>query len=101
MKSWAVPALIIVAIEYLFALAIGAWVGFRYQIPFGTYMVLGLTFAGIGAALIILVNLARHAVQHETAPARRLLTDTPYILSFVSVVVLCALQIAALTWTKV
>ena len=93
--------MIIIAGEYLFALAIGGWVGFRYQIPFTTYMVLGLAFAGIGAALIILVRLARYAVQHEKSPARRLWSDAPYILSFVAAVLLCALQIAALTWSKV
>jgi hypothetical protein len=100
-SSWVVPAALIVAVEYLFAFAIGVLVGFRYQIPFTTYMVLGLTFAGIGAVLIILVKLARYALQRERSPVRRLARDAPYIFSFVAAVVLCALQIAALTWTKI
>lgn len=99
--SWAVPATFIVAVEYLFALAVGARVGFRYQIPFATYMILGLAFAGIGAAVIILVDLGRYAVQHERSPAKRLASDAPYIVSFVVAVLLCAFQITALTWTKV
>jgi PAP2 superfamily len=101
MKSWAIPAAIIVAVEYLFALAIGARVGFRYQIPFATYMILGIAFAGIGAALIIVAKLGLYAVQREESPARRLLSELEYIWSFIIAVLLSALQISVLTWTKV
>ena len=101
MTRWAVPAAIIIAIEYLFAFAIGERVGFRYQLPFATYMILGLAFAGIGVALIIVVKLALYASQGEQAPSRRLFGELPYLASFVVGVLLSALQIAVLTWTKV
>lgn len=101
MKRWAVPAAIIVAIEYLFAFAIGARVGFQYRIPFDTYGILGATVAVLGAALIIVVKLARYAMQDEGAPAARLLREAPYVWSFAAGALLSALQIAVLTWTKV
>jgi len=100
-KSWAIPAAIIVAVEYVFALSIGLRVGFHYRIPFETYMILGFAFAGLGATLIVLTRLGTYALQHEPAPARRLLTDMPYISSFAVGVLLSALQITVLTWTKV
>jgi hypothetical protein len=100
-KSWAVPAAIVVAIEYLFALAIGVRVGFHYRIPIETYLVLGLTFAGLGVALIIVAKLAMYALQHEATPTRRLIRERPYLASFAVGVLLSALQISVLTWTKV
>jgi len=45
-KSWVVPAIVVVILEYAFALTIGAHVGFRYTIPFAAYVILGLAFAG-------------------------------------------------------
>src|SRR3954447_7050465 len=101
MKSWAIPAAIIVAIEYVFALSIGMRVGFHYRIPFGTYMLLGLAFAGIGVSLFIVVKLAMYALESEPAPARRLLTEIPHLSSFAVGVLLSALQISVLTWTKI
>lgn len=101
MRSWALPTAIIIAVEYLFALAIGMRVGFRYQIPFSTYMILGLAFAGIGAALIGIIKLGVYAFQREPSPTRRLLSQIPYILRFVVAVLLSSLQISVLTWTKV
>src|SRR5947208_11923212 len=101
MKSWAVPAAIIIAIEYAFALAIGMRVGFHYRIPFETYMVLGLAFAGIGVSIMVVAKLAMYALQREPRPTRRLLTELPYLASFVAGVLLSALQISVLTWTKV
>lgn len=101
MKRWAIPAAIIVAIEYLFAFAIGARVGFQYRIPFETYAVLGATVAVLGATLIIGTKLARYAMEGEVAPTERLLHEAPYIWSFAAGALLSALQIAVLTWTKV
>jgi hypothetical protein len=100
-RRWAIPAAIIIAIEYLFALAVGARVGFHYRIPFDTYMILGLTVAVTGAALIIVVKLARYATQREAAPSARLMREAPYIASFAAGALLSALQISVLTWTKV
>lgn len=100
-KRWAIPAAIIVAVEYLFAFAIGAGVGFQYRIPFATYMILGATVAVLGAALIIVIKLARYAMEGEGAPTARLLHESPYIGSFAAGALLSALQISVLTWTKV
>jgi hypothetical protein len=101
MRSWAITTAIIVAIEYVFAVAIGVRVGFHHQIPFETYMTLGLAFAGCGVALIVLFKLGVYATQAETSPTRRLATEMPYIVSFVVAVLLSALQISVLTWTKI
>ncbi len=101
MRSWAIPAAIIVAIEYVFALAIGLRVGFHYRMPFETYLTLGLVFAGIGISLIIVIKLAIYAREREQAPTRRLLSELPYLLSFSVGLILTALQITALTWTKI
>ena len=59
MKSWAVPAAIIVAVEYLFALTVGERVGFRYSIPFATYFITGLTIVGICGAITIAARLSQ------------------------------------------
>ncbi len=96
-----IPAALIVAIEYIFALLVGARVGFHYRIPFATYMLLGLTFAGLGVSAIIVIKLAIYALQREAAPTQRLIAERAYILSFAAAVLLSALQIAVLTWTKV
>src|SRR5438045_9665950 len=101
MKSCAAPAAIIIGIEYVFALIVGMRVGFHYRIPFETYMVLGLAFAGIGVSIIVVAKLARYALEREARPARRLLTELPYLSSFVAGVLLSALQISVLTWPKV
>ena len=101
MKSWVVPAIVVVILEYAFALTIGAHVGFRYTIPFAAYVILGLAFAGAGVTAAVLLKLALYASQRETAPARRLLAELPALLPFVAGVLLAALQIAVLTWTKV
>jgi hypothetical protein len=101
MRTWAIPAAIIVAIEYLFAFAVGARVGFHYRIPFETYAILGMAFAGIGAALILLWKLLTYVVQRERSPSKRLIGELPYVAGFVSAVLLSALQISVLTWTKV
>ena len=101
MRTWAIPAAIIVAIEYLFAFAVAARVGFHYRIPFETYAILGLAFAGIGATLILLWKLLIYAVQREQSPSKRLIGELPYVAGFVAAVLLSALQISVLTWTKV
>jgi hypothetical protein len=100
-KSWAVPAAVVVFVEYAFALTIGAHVGFHYTIPFEDYFILGLAFAGIGVTAAALLKLALYAYRRETAPTQRLLAEIPALLPFVSGVLLAALQIAVLTWTKV
>jgi hypothetical protein len=102
MKSWAIPAAAIVAVEYLTALLIGMKVGFHYSIPFFTYFVIGLTIAGSGIALWIVLLLGIYARQGEPQPARRLLAEGgPRFLAFLCGVVLVTLEMAALMWLKV
>jgi len=101
MKSWAVPAAIIVAVEYVFAFVIGAKVGFQYRIPFEAYAITGASIAGGGAALFIVFRLISYGVQGEQQPTRRLLADLPRCLSFIVGSLLVAIQIGVLTWTKV
>ncbi len=94
MKSWAVPATIVVAIEYVTALFIGWRVGFRYSIPFAAYLVSALVIIVLSFALLLVWKLIK---------ARK--GDVPLNLSrflrFAVGVTLVALQMAALTWTKV
>jgi len=101
MKSWAVPAAIIVAVEYLVALLIGASVGFHYRIPFDAYAIAGATVGSIGVVLFILFKLATYAAQKEERPSRRLLSELPMALPFLVGVVLFSTDFGALTWMKI
>ncbi|HEX3423883.1 MAG TPA: phosphatase PAP2 family protein [Sphingomicrobium sp.] len=101
MKSWAVPAAIIVAVEYLFALLIGARVGFHYRIPFVAYAIIGTTIAAAGVVVFILGRLIRYAAGRERRPARRLMAELPKCLPFLAGTLLVSLEIGVLTWTKI
>lgn len=101
MRQWALPAALILGAEYIFALIIGARVGFRYEIPFGTYVILGLTVAALGVATSIGIRLASYWRAGEEHPARRLTSALPWFSAFVVGVMLVALQMAVLGWTKV
>lgn len=101
MKSWALPAAIIVAAEYLVALMIGARVGFHYSIPFSSYFVAGLTVVGGGGAAAIGARLVVYARAEEQQPTRRLLSEVPAFSGFAFGVLLVALQMAVLSWTKI
>jgi hypothetical protein len=48
-----------------------------------------------------MVKLGKYAIDGDRSPSRRLLTEFPYLASFGVAVILCSLQIAVLTWTKV
>jgi hypothetical protein len=101
-KSWAYPAAVIVAIEYATALLLGSRIGFNYSIPFVTYFVVGLTIAGSGISLWIVLLLAKYAWQREPHPSRRLLREgTPRFLAFLCAVVLVTLEMAVLMWLKI
>lgn len=95
------PAAIIVAAEYLFAFTIGARVGFRFEIPFATYTILGVTVAGLGVSAGIVARLASYWRAGEEHPTQRLRSELPRFYAFVTGVVLLALQMAVLTWTKI
>lgn len=101
MTSWAVPAAIIVAVEYLFALLIGARVGFHYRIPFAAYAIVGTTIAAAGVVIFILAKLIVFAASKEPRPARRLIAELPKCLPFLVGTLLVSLEIGDLTWTKV
>ena len=58
MKTWAVPAAIIVCIEYMVALAIGARVGFHYAIPFSAYLIAALVVIVAALVLLLVFRLA-------------------------------------------
>lgn len=101
LRSWVLPATALVAIEYLFALLIGAKVGFRYRIPFGDYAVIGAGTASAGVAIFIVRKFIGYAIEGERRPAPRLLAEFPRCLGFVIGTVLVAVQMAVLTWTKI
>jgi hypothetical protein len=101
MKSWAVPAAIIVAVEYIFALVVGDRVGFRYQIPFGTYLIVGLTVVSVAGAIALAARLFVYLREGEAQPARRLLAELPSYSGFAAGVMLVTAQMAVLSWTKI
>lgn len=94
MKSWAVPSTIVVAIEYVVALLIGWHVGFRYSIPFAAYLISSLVIVVLGFALFVAWKLIK--ARNGDVPL-----NLSRFLSFAVGVVLIALQMAVLTWTKV
>lgn len=101
LAAWVVPSAIIVGIEYAFALALGVRVGFRFELPFTTYLVLGLFAAFVGVVALILFKLARYALQREESPARRLARESTIMASFAIGAIIIALQMAVLSWTKI
>ena len=101
MKAWAIPAAIIVTLEYAIALIIGTRVGFHYSIPFEAYAISALTVVFGAAAAVIVVRLFLYFRQGEEHPTRRLLSESPRFTGFAVGVILVALQIGVLTWTKV
>jgi len=100
-KDWALPATVIVALEYLVALAIGFSVGFHYSIPVSTYVIVGCLAVSIFAVGSTLALLAFYAWEQEPSPARRLLSNTPRLGSFATGSLLVTAQVAVLMWLKV
>ena len=101
MKSWVIPATVLVAVEYAFAFLIGAKVGFHYRIPFEAYAITGATTALLGMGVFIVYKFFSYARQRETAPARRMISEFPRCWGFVVGTVLVAVQMGVLTWTKI
>jgi hypothetical protein len=101
MRTWALPAAAIVAVEYLFALLIGLRIGFRYQIPIVAYAIMALTIVVIVGAATIVARLFVFARLKEAHPTRRLIAEAPRFGSFAIGVLLVALQMGVLTWTKI
>jgi len=100
-RAWVIPTLIIILIEYVAALSIGAAVGFNYSIPFVTFAVLGLFIGGSCIAAAIVTLLGLYAWQGEPRPARRLLAYRPRFTSFFLGVVFVTAQMGVLMWLKI
>jgi len=100
-KSWALPAAVIISVEYSFALLIGTKVGFRYRIPFETYAITGAGIALIGVTIFIISKFVSYAARREARPAQRLLAEFSRCYGFVLGTLLVAVQMAILTWTKI
>jgi hypothetical protein len=101
MKSWAVPAALIVGVEYLIALIIGMRVGFHYSIPFSAYAICALTVVVLAGVAALVIRLFVYARQGEEHPTRRLLSEAPRFSGFAVGTLLVGLQMGALTWMKI
>lgn len=89
MRSWAIPAAAIVAVEYLVALLIGASVGFHYSLPFQSYFIAGTSVATVGFFVTVLQRFLRRDFTQ------------PYPVGFMIGVILVGLQMAVLSWLKI
>ena len=87
--GWMPAALLIVALEYAVAVALGFSVGFQFSIPTKSYLISGLTVASFAVCAVCLYRLIRR-------------TDRPAsdLLEVVAVIVLVGLQMAVLGWLK-
>ena len=94
MKAWALPATVIVAIEYATALLIGWLVGFRYTIPFGSYLIVALVIVSFGLVAFVSWRLLS-AIRFGNVPL-----DLQRFAPFAVGVILVALQMGVLGWTK-
>jgi hypothetical protein len=101
MKSWAVPATIIVAVQYVFALLVEARVGYHYERMVLVYLDVGLRIATVAVVAYILTSFVACVREKELRPTRRLLQDLPRCSSFVLGTALVTMQMAVLTWTKI
>jgi hypothetical protein len=101
MQRWAVPAAIIVAVQYAFALLIEARVGYHYERTLLVYLDIGLRTATAGVMAYTLARFFGYAREKELRPTRRLLLDLPRCSSFVLGTALVTMQMAVLTWTKI
>lgn len=99
--AWVIPAAIIIATEYVAALAVGFRVGFRYTLPWDAYLIAGVTVVCLTGAALIVIRLAIYALGGEEHPTRRLMREAPRFYGFAAGVVLVGLQAAVLTWAKV
>ena len=99
--AWALPAALIIAIEYAAALAVGVRVGFRYTLPWDAYLIAAITVVVLTGAALIVLRLGFYALGGEEHPTRRLIREAPRFYGFAAGVVLVGLQAAVLTWAKV
>lgn len=96
---WIIPVFAILGVQYFVALLIGVKVDFSYQVPFGRFGIIGLTFAVIGLCVPAVWQLFRLWRDGERNPARRLVPLLPWSLAVGFLFVAC--QFAVLNWAKV
>jgi PAP2 superfamily protein len=101
MRSWAVPAAIIVAIQYVFAVLVQARVGYHYERTLLVYLDIGLYIIVAAVTAYAVARFLTYAREKELQPTRRLLRDLPRCSSFVLGTLLVTMQMAVLTWTKI
>jgi hypothetical protein len=84
----------VVAIEYAAALLIGRYVGFHYTIPFASYAI---------AATVVIVLAFAAFIAWQLFKARKgdVPADFQRFISFAVGIMLIALQMAVLNWTKI
>lgn len=90
MRGWFLPAVVIVAVEYVVALSVGFTIGFHRSIAFSSYLISGLLVAAVSVCVISAYRLA--------TKSQRPASD---LVEVVAVVVLVGLQMAVLGWLKV
>ena len=95
MRSWVIPAAIIVAIEYATALLIGFRVEFRFSIPFSAYLVTGLVIAAVTLCCLALLQIVRGG---DDLPIRDVLGR---YFETAAGIILVGLQMAVLGWLKI
>ena len=105
MRNWIAPVAVIVAVEYLVALIVGASVEFHFSIPFDVYPVVAATIIAVTLIFMLLVNLGRMFVAGEQHPRAALIAlatrHRRWIVEFALGAMLVGLEIAVLNWMKV
>ncbi len=95
MRSWVLPATLVVATEYLVALLIGNWVGFRFSIPFMAYLISALVVAAGAICCLVLWQILRGGDDRTIRQALWGYSETVFGI------VLVGLQMAVLGWLKI
>ena len=95
MRSWVIPAAIIVATEYATALLIGFRLEFRFSIPFTAYLVTGIVVAAMTICCLALANILRGG---DDLPIKGVIGR---YAETAAGIVLVGLQMAVLGWLKI
>lgn len=105
MKNWVAPVAVIVALEYLVALLIGAMVGFHFSIPINVYPVVSATIVAATLTILLIVNLGLMFLRGEQHPGAALIAlakrHRRWIIEFSIGAMLVGLEIGVLNWMKV
>jgi hypothetical protein len=96
---WIIPVLAILGVQALVTLLIGVQVDFSYEVPFGRFGIIGITFAVIGLLVPAVWQIFRLWRAGEQNPARKLMPLLPWSLAVGFLLVAC--QFAVLNWAKV